>query len=311
MFAPVLSRGSTWSMPSILAPPGSVWPTGGSASTYAIFTDTTGAVLAQVTGQINGDMIDFVGISNTVVDPIPAGANCEIFVTDTAGLPYKIRYGKVMRREVGFPNAPTTVVTPALQFSDSFQRTALGNNWVPLSGTTVIHNNASLSLPNGVSVYNQLFSDSAVRYYVPFNTDSVLVNVNVVNPLNLQAGKTGIICCADINFTTGLVMQFETGIVNNYIHMGILGAPTTVIYEGSATANTVHNGDNYSISFNNQTATLTVYKGTNLTPLATWVDTAGQIAHGPGYRYWGMNFEASLLTQGIQITSLAAMDYVG
>src|SRR5579872_109737 len=98
-FACILSSGSTWSMEPILPFVGDSWPTGGSASAYAIFTDTTGAVLANVAGTITATAVNFQGIAHTVVDPIPAGANCEVFITDTSGNPYKIRYGRVIRRE--------------------------------------------------------------------------------------------------------------------------------------------------------------------------------------------------------------------
>lgn len=143
MFACKLSSGSTWSMPSILPRFGDQWPTGVGASAYAVFSDLTGEVLATVTGTMSATAVDFQGVDHTIVDQIPAGANCEIFVTDSDGKPYKIRYGRVVRREVGYPGAPNPtaiqLVNQPLSFSDPLQRDTVGNNWIALAGHTQMY----------------------------------------------------------------------------------------------------------------------------------------------------------------------------
>ena len=307
--AVILSRGGMWNPephepPYLVAQPGKPFPKGSYATIE--FTGTDGASILTLDGEVTPEAIRFVGDPEDGLDDVPAGANFEVTLETITG-PQKLRYGKVIRKEVTYFPPPTQDVTP-LSFGDNFQRTALGRKWVSVSGKTRIFQNTALSLPNGVAVDFALFSKSAIRYYQQFTTDSIRVSVNVVNPVSIQAGKTSFVVCADANMTSGLVMQLETGLTNNYIHMGTLTGPTTVVYEGSAVSNVVANGDNYTIAYRDATKTLAVYKGTNLTPLATWTDATGKVPHGPGYRYVGFSFQASAVTHGIQVTDWSAKD---
>lgn len=309
MGAVLLTAGSIWNPtpwepPYLMADTGSPWPY---SDATAVFTDSSGATIVSITGGVTGDAVTFLGDPSDM-DQVPAGANFTI-VLDTPDGPVGIRHGKVIRKEPFYTTLPAAIIKPPMQFADSFQRTALGRKWIPIGpGRVKIYDNSGLSLPNGVSPDIAFFTKSALRYYVPFSTDSVRLSVNVVNPLNLQAGKTGVVLCADINFTSGLVMQLETGVSNNYIHIGTLSDPTTTVYEGSAVANTTANGDNYTIAYSELTKTIAVYKGTGLTPVATWTDSSEIVPHGPGYQYFGFNWNASLFTSGIQITSFAGKD---
>lgn len=529
MFACVLSSGSTWSEPPILPALGDTWPTGGQASAYAVFTDTTGAVLATITGTVAADAVLFQGIPHTQVDAIPAGANCEVFVTDSDGNPYKIRYGRVIRREVTFPNAfSATAALSALAFSDTFQRSALGNYWTPVAGTTQIFDNTSTGIvtpdttgigafaitgtPSGLSwlqyattaidkiclaftavvpaspssyagvertlelagapmeslgaidanngtngwlelfmlmnppaaeieantldfnlsvdansiignsiIYNQaagitpgslvksagaaanwtetiasaankyavagfatneailamtntgstgavrdivnattagnagalaigdapgiasmaitaqtgggtppfagigvsidpspplaygvsaannLFGAalSAMRYFTPLNTDNVSANVNM---LNNGSGTTIIVLCSDVTMTSWLGVEFDEPA--NTIEFVVGTSPTTYTPQGTPMSNAVSNNDNYTITYNNNTNTIAVYKNSSLTPLGTWVDTGGIVPHGPGFRYVGFVFNNPADSDGLQVSGWAAQDQV-
>jgi hypothetical protein len=310
MSAVLLTAGSIWKPtpwepPYLMADVGSTWPEDSYAT--AVFTDSSNATIVSIDGDVTSDAVSFLADPSDM-DQVPAGANFAIFL-DTPDGQVGIRHGKVIRKEPFYTTLPAAVVRPPMQYADSFQRTALGRKWIGVGpGRTVIHNNSGLSLPNGISPNTAFFVSAALRYYTPFNTDSVRISVNVVNPLNLEAGKTSVVLCADINFTRGLAVQFETGISNNFIHIGTLTGPTTMAYQGSAVSNTVHDGDNYTIAYSNLTKVISVYKGTGLTPVATWTDSAGIVPHGPGYQYAGFNFNASLLTDGIQVTSFAGKD---
>jgi hypothetical protein len=306
--AVILSRGGAWNPephepPYLVARPGNEYPKG--ATARIDFTDTSGASLATFDGTVTPEAIRFFADPDEV-DGIPAGANYEITL-ETLDSDYKIRYGKVIRREVTYFPPPAVNVTP-MAFGDNFQRTALGRKWIAVAGRTRIFDNSGLSLPNGATVDGAFFTKSAIRYYQPFTTDSIRMNVTVQNPFHLLSGKTSFVVGSDANMTSGLAMQLETGLTNNWVHMGVLNGPTSVTYEGSSVSNVASSGDNYSINYNDSTKTMSVYKGTNLTPLAEWTDDTGIVPHGPGYRYVGFIFESSLVTAGIQVSSWSAKD---
>ena len=307
----VLSRGSTWKPrrhdPPYLIPSNNgmkEWPENSAVS--VVFTDTHASELLTVDGDVYPDRIELYG-EPELMDLIPAGANFEMFL-DTNDGTFQIRHGKVIRREANYTNALPVSVTPALSFSDSFQRSVLGRKWKTVWGQTVINDNSGLSLPNGVSVKNAFFNESAIRFWQEFSSDSVEVGFTVVNPLNTQAGKTGVAICCDIGMNTGFVCELETGIANNYLHLGVLNGPITNTYQGSAVANTTANGDYYRLRYTFGTRTLAAYKGTDLEPATSWVDEAELVPNGKGYRHLAMNFQASLLTKGIQVTSMSARD---
>lgn len=298
----ILSRGSVWNPiaqlpPYLGADPGSPWPN--NATARAMFYDSVGGLLAQVNGTVTPTAISFVG-TNTVVDLVPAGANFEIIVDGPDGA-HTVRYGIVARREAQFLAAPAAAV-PALTFSDSFLTAGLSSKWIPIGGTggTKVY----AGTPNGVGVSFPLFSTSAIRYYTPLNTDNVRLAVTLLNP---GGGTTGVALCSDVLLHSYLAVVFDS--VNNQIHLATGSAPTTMAYQGAAVANTVANGDLYTIIYTDASKTLAVYKGTNLaTPVATWVDAGHVVPHGPGYRYCGLNFQAGLLSQGVEVSSWQAQD---
>lgn len=309
----VLSRGSTWKPrrqdPPYLIPRNSglqQWPD--NSSVYVRFTDTDASELLVLDGDVHPDRIEFHGDPDAM-DKILAGANFEIFLDTNEGT-FQIRHGKVIRREATYTNALPVSVTPALSFSDSFQRTALGRKWKSVWGETVIHDNSDLSLPNGVSVRNAFHNQSAIRFWQEFSSDSVEVGFTVVNPLSAQAGKTGVAICCDIGMNTGFVVELETGTGHNNLHLGTLDGPITNIYEGAEIANTAENGDYYRLRYTFGDRLLSAYKGAGMEPVVSWPDDTKKVPNGKGYRHLCMNFEASTLTRGIQITSMTAKDAV-
>jgi hypothetical protein len=302
----VLSSGSTCSPPSILPLIGDAWPTGGSSAVSVTFYDSTGAVLATAAGTMTASSIDFT-IAHTVIDSVPAGASFEVFVTDASGNPYKIRYGRVVRRQASFFDAPGSLpAAQALSFADALQRTALGSNWIPIVGTTKMFTNTGPLYGAGSPNVLLGTSNSAIRWFTPLNTDSVSVNVNL---LNEGYGKTTIILCSDIALSTYLGAQFDTNA--NTVQLLVGTGSTTGTNEGSAVANTVAaTPDNYTITYNNNSGALSVYKGTSLSALASWTDSGHIVPHGPGYRYLGMNWINGNLTNGCQVSAWAGADDV-
>lgn len=307
--AVLLSRGGTWKPrpydpPYLMPEPGDTWPEKSWATT--VFTDTAGAELLTLDGIVHPDRIEFVGDPEDM-DQIPAGAGFTISL-ETVDAVYPIRYGTVIRKEV-FYTQPTGKVTVSPKvFTDTFQRTALGRKWVSLTGRTIIRDNHLLSLPSGVSPEVAFFQKSAIRYWQEFTSDTVEIGVTVLNTDPLLRGRTTIVLGADINFTTGIGMRFESAAWASRLHLGMINGPNSLVDETAEVGNVVENNDYYRIRFTDSTKTAAIYKGTSLDPMMTWIDEAGAVAHGRGYRHFGMAFESALLGRGIQVTSITAKD---
>jgi hypothetical protein len=148
---------------------------------------------------------------------------------------------------------------------------------------------------------------SAIRYFSCLNTDNVSVNVNM---LNNGSGATAVVLCSNITMSSYLAVEFDEP--GNQIRFGVgtTTSPTTIDYQGDPITNSVANNDNYTITYNNNTRTLAVYKNNSLTPLGTWVDTGGIVPHGPGFRYLGFVFNNPWDSNGLQVAGWAAQDQV-
>jgi hypothetical protein len=303
----LLSRGSTWNPlpyepPYLMADPGLPWPAG--SDVYTVFTDTSGGELATIYGDVTADAISFQA-DLSEVDTIPHGANFETFLDTDDGL-VKIRYGKVIRREVEYPNAPPVQVSNiALNYTDTFPTLGLRSNWKAVKGRTKVYDNTSSSLPFGVSANAGLFvAQSAIRWDAPLNTDTVKSHVVL---LNQGAGKCQVLICADQRFTTGLAVEFSSS--PNYIRLGTVSGPTTMTYQRPALTHTVADLNDYYITYDLVTKVLAVYQGTDLTPLDTWTDIGEVVPHGPGYRYAGFAFDTGFLfNPGVEVAGWQAKD---
>lgn len=315
--AVTLSRGSTWNpgpgdSPYLLAV-ADRWPDDGTAQ--AVFYDTAGTTLATIDGTVTPTMISFTAAPD-VVDAIPNGANFEIFLT-TDSKPYQIRYGKVIRREAQFTGAPDSVLHP-LEFTDSWPTLGLRSAWVVPFGIEVF-NNSGVSLPNGVSAYNTgSVTNGVMRWYKPLATDTVSVKVSTLNQHAYQPSswaKMRVILAANVALTSYLAVEFVAsansgGTHDNGINFCTGTGPASLVQQTTGPSNVVADGDSYTIHYDDATAELSVYKGTDTTPLGSWVDSTHIVPHGPGFRYVGLSFYNSASSDGIQATAWQAMDTI-
>lgn len=303
-----LSRGSIWNPypgepPYLTASVNEPWPE--DADSWTVFTDTSGGEIVTIDADsVTADAINYIATPD-MVDQIPAGANFEMFISMDDG-PFKIRYGKVIRREVTFPDAPAIQqASVALNFTDTFPTLGLRSNWKAVQGSTKVYDNTNASLPFGVSANAGFFvAQSAIRWDTPLNTDTVKSHVVL---LNQGVGKCQVIICADQRFTTGLAVEFDS--IHNQIHMATVTGPTTITYQTTPLAHTVADLNDYYVTYDEMTKVLAVYQGTGLTPLKTWTDTLDVVTHGPGYRYAGFAFDTGeIFSPGIEVAGWQARD---
>lgn len=310
--AVVLSKGSMWAPEPYMRPwlrPQTnglkAWPDNSVA--YIEFTGTDGVpIIDRIEGDVTPDAIRF-RIDSSICDQIPAGANFEIFLDTNDGV-WAIRYGKVIRKEPTYTTPLAQQGIPPLIIADNFQRTALGRNWLPVSGTAQMVDNTSDNLPIGVATNG---SKSAYRYKREFSTSGVEIGVTLLNRTPGTAAKTGIILDGDVNYGMGLVVVFETGSsANRRLHLGTMTSPTTFIDRAPTLPLTMANNDYFLIRYIPSTRALSVYQGNSLDPITDpWVDTTAVVPHGPGFRTAGwFQTRASSSTKGLQIVSLTAKD---
>jgi hypothetical protein len=298
----VLTAGGMWTH-ELRPDVGTQWPEG---TTYTRFLDSAGGVIDQLDGVVTPQAITYSHPPD-VTDPVPAGAGFETFLVTEDG-PYKIRYGRVIRKEVTFPDSPGVAKTQlALRFADNFQRSALGSKWIQVMGRTSIHNNPAPK-PNGVgNDFGLFFSASAIRYFQPFSGDSVKTAISLLNP---GWGKTTAILCANQQLTSFLGVQFDTAANPDALRIVTGQGPTSMTVQASVNA-PLADYDRYMAFYDEQTDRLSVYKGDALTPVLTWTDETHSIPHGPGYRYLGFSWQADLLSTGPQLTNWIGQDDVG
>lgn len=310
-----LSRGATWApapeqAPYLVADPLSPWPADATAT--CIFRDTSGGELLTVTGTVDPRTIGFTADPDQA-EAIPAGANFEILLTTAAGVIYKLRYGKVIRREATFANPPVTQLeNRAMLFTDTFPVEGLRSNWKQVWGRTTVHNNTLFSLPNSMGPGLAWgFASSAVRWDTPLAGDSANIHVTLIDPQPIGL-KTdcAIILCADQRFTTYLAAVFESSTgADNKLRL-VTGNGSTWVDRATPVSHDVVNGDDYTVVYDDLTGQCFIYQGTDRTPLISWTDTMGVVPHGPGYRYCGIGFNAALtpLSMGVQVSGWQAKD---
>ncbi|AQT81959.1 hypothetical protein B1R94_25930 [Mycolicibacterium litorale] len=270
-----------------------------------IITDSSGAQLDEWDGWVRGDVINYT-VEFDEHQYIPVGAQYALFVTWKDGHEYQWEHGYVTREQVQWPNAAARQPeNQPLTFS-YIPGTAVGSRWLKKGGTGGLKSwdNSIFGLPRGLGIDNAFFFNAAALWDTPLATASAKI---VVNTLNGGAGKSGVAFWSDINMTSYVAVQFETGIVNNKIHIVHGTGPVTMTDLVTPVGNIVGNSDTYPIIFDEASKTVAVYKGTTLTPLIS-TPIPDWIPMGQGYNHGGVNFLASLAAPGTEFSYWSMKD---
>lgn len=315
----VLSRGSTFNPqphepPYTLPDTGCAWPDG--ATGQLVFYDNTGAQLATVAAIVAPTGITYTPTAPAVMDQIPNGANFELFVSTTDGNTYQVRHGKVIRKEAQFLQAPADATLQQMQFADSWPTTGLRTTWIKAAGAPTVLDNSGASLPNSVGVSG---GAAALRWYRQLNGNNFRVVITILDLHNSAPNsfsRLRAFGAADQFLSTGVGFEFAdvvngSGVRTQSVAPILVTGPTTVAYQATATTHALANGDEYTIDYDDETQTVTLYAGINeAVMLAGWEDTGAVIPHGPGYRFLGMSWSNSGSNNGIQVSNWQAADYV-
>src|SRR5262245_37922025 len=131
----VLSRGSTFDT-NWLATPGKTWPSG---TTSLKFYDSSGLLIAELIGTVTPKQLVYL-IPPDQLEPIPAGAQYELFLMTDAEEPYMVEHGTVIRREAQFwAPPPTTLEGTSRLFTDDMTNPGISRRWVAVQGSSAMH----------------------------------------------------------------------------------------------------------------------------------------------------------------------------
>lgn len=307
----VLSRGEQFEPPPLMAVAHGYheWPTGPEVSVNTVFYDSAGGVIADIAGTVTSDKILF-DTAPEDVDLVPAGAQYETFLIDGEAKKKQVRYGQVIRRQAQFFNTAARVTSNrALQFRDNFYtRTGLvGSKWFVTNGRPTIYDRGAE--PNAVGPNFTFFTTAAMRFYAPLNSDSFVMSFNL---MHIGAGDAAVIVASNAAMTSYLYVSFrDPGLLEggiDTVRMGIGSGPIALNHQVAPVPHTVANNANYKLRYDDLTKRLSLLDAAMATEIVGWTDSDEIVPHGPGYRYFGMNWTASLFDLGFGLTTISAQD---
>lgn len=277
-----------------------------------VFTDRAGGVYdgSPFVGELNEKLTEVSWlIDSDILDSIPTGANFEVFVAyDDAT--YKVRYGRVARKEAEFPLSPLAAIAPPLMYEDTLQRNQVGPRWIAKVGRVAMNQPAgtpeyAMSARNNIALPGggvALFAQAACLWYAPTQGDSIEMTVGLCDGGD---GTTTIVLCSNYAMTSFIGVRFlDANLFNGPDRIEIVtgSAWNNLTVQGGSYSHIVaDNGSYYTIKYSSTLNKVSVFVGGSTTPAIEWTDTSGVMPHGAGYRYQGAIWYADLVNTGPQL----------
>jgi hypothetical protein len=207
---------------SYVLPRGMTFPTGSEAKIK--FTDraanpySLGVSTDYSSGSLSDDLTTFSWeIPSSVLNPIKAGDNFEVSVTIEEGT-YKVRYGRVVRREVSYPLLAAVADDLPNSYSDDMNQNVKNTKWINRYGEVAMTNNSPLSgnpfvmgPRNKVDIFGiglSLWASAAVSWYAPLQSDNIEINVGLVKYNANTDGDLTVVFSSNADMTKFLGVRF-------------------------------------------------------------------------------------------------------
>ena len=169
-------------------------------------------------GSLSDDLTTFSwNIPSAVLNTISAGHNFEISVTLEDGT-YKVRYGKVVRKEVTYPLLATIANDLPNSYSDDMNLNVQNSKWIPRYGEVAMTNNSPLSgnpyvmgPRNKANIFGiglSLWASAAVSWYAPLQSDNIEINVGLVKYNANTDGDLTVVFASNQDMTKFLGVRF-------------------------------------------------------------------------------------------------------
>lgn len=287
--------------------------------------DSAGAVIGDITGEVDGRYVTFRE-SYSEVENIPNGAGfyCYITLPGEGTDEHMVRYGTTFRRQLSFPHSPAiTPETVVRRYSDNFQRPPgqVGGKWRIMVGRPIIQENQdifSADKPNTVGPDFAFYSRYYMRYYQPFNGDSVELRFTA---LDRGEGFLMLTICGSADASSFLYIGISTDLFHN--NKAILGygtgpdiggilSPVNLYAQTTPVSVPVYDKTlaNFRARYDDVTKELALYNSDLSTKYCHWTDDGDLIPHGKGYRYFGIGGRSGLVNGGCQVAYVEAQDAV-
>lgn len=303
----VLTKGGVMKYSYVL-PRGMAFPE--DAEGYITFTDRAGGEyeFSPHSGELSDDLSRITWLVDpNILDHVPAGANFEVFLRFD-NRTYKVRYGRVVRKEAFFPLDPLSVEDPApLMYEDDMQRNMPGPRWVAKAGRLSMHDRGANATPryamasrNAIDVFGaglNLYQNSAALWYAPLQSDTIEMSVGL---LDGGDGSCTIALSSNSSMTSFIGVRFTdppSGSNSIQVVVGSAWNSLTTIGSSANISAIPNSGAVYKITYSLASNQVSVYApGASNPTLTTTISTS--VAHGAGYRYAGAIWSGSLVTTG-------------
>lgn len=267
-------------------------------NTKALFPDGSNATIdfRNTYNQVVGTWLGWVDGGSVVFDTdldntFPRGTTWDLIIEDINGLPRQLLWGTVTRSEPTYPDGP-----PASdEFDASLYRYAfdipgrvVDPQWLIRNGRPTVWTNSG-GLPNSVGAGTG-WADVAMLWYAPLKSDSVRLTYNVVKN---QFGSAWFVICSNYSMTNWAGVR-HVEVSGSGDALQIVTGTGPVNYDIRATiSRSTQDLENFTAEYNPVSNTYSVYAGTDMDPLVSWIDSTSIVDHGEGERYLGMGFKSS------------------
>lgn len=180
---------------------------------------------------------------------------------------------------------------------DGIDSLTVNPKWVAVLNSLRVHRH--IAFPMSLGPNDALFTSAAAVWEDPMGTDSVRV---VFTALRVVSGKFRVAVRSNDDLTNWVGVEFNA--LTNRVRAVKGTGPTTVAYYGTE-REWVSVRQQYTVTWDEDTETLRLYKGASRSPIIAW--SAGAAFTGSG-RYVGLAWETDLLTAGVEPLTIDAYD---
>lgn len=277
------------------------------------FKNSFGQTVGSWTGSVVLGVVTFPGLTAADGDALTRGTTFTLTITDVDGRSRQPLWGSVTRNEARYPDNPdNSTAFDGVVYDYAFNDAGflVDPAFTIMNGHPRIYDNSLLSLPNAVAAGSlaggdlTVFDDVAMLYYAPVKGDAVRLTYNTIRS---GAGQSWIAICSNYDMSNYAAFRhtgvFLSGLWQHDTVDVVTGTgPVTIVSRVTPVNHNNLTNQNYTAEYNPASNTYSLYAGTSLTPLVSWVDSTNIVDHGDGEQYVGFGFKSDLLTPGVEVS---------